>query len=287
VHSFLKPHDPQDVPLSYELLVAVSKLPKPSPNDSPIYSRTRQALNLLGKLYSFLLEPYTNTQYSLRDQLNSLSAGVHCILSLYIKGRSAFMPVQLYADIMHMVKNMFFCVAKTQCDDIDGKLYIILLGTDRLEVEFGNVHSMVGNNANADLLQLSLRVTTATETAAIQAARPEWDSSLRRLAIPALAKQGDDLDRGIDHINPASWVGDITVEGVNLRTCWAIGRGRAVTCLLDGNLDPRFDDLEEAGNIDILSPLGSLVQNDGLLLGEEDEEEELVRESCLIKHCNP
>jgi hypothetical protein len=62
-----------------------------------------------------------------------------------------------------MVKNAYFCVAKAKVDDPHGKFWIILLGTDRLEVLFGILRTMVGNDANLDLLQLGLRLTGTTE----------------------------------------------------------------------------------------------------------------------------
>lgn len=63
------------------------------------------------------------------------------------------MPPQLYVDIMIMIKNIFFCVAKTKADNPDGKFWIILLGTDCLEELFGILRTMVGNYSNVDILQ--------------------------------------------------------------------------------------------------------------------------------------
>jgi hypothetical protein len=159
---------------------------------------------------------------------------------------------------------------------------LILLGTDHLEVEFGNVWVTVGNDANADLLQFSSRVSTATETTAIQAAHPEWNRGPRRIIIPSLQKQGTAVDARVDHLNPASWVGDITVISINLKTCWAMGRAKAVTCLFEIGIKDPFDDFDSAGNIDILSPLGKLVQKDGLMLGEEDEAAEFAVSASLL-----
>jgi hypothetical protein len=60
----------------------------------------------------------------------------------------------LYTDIMIIIKNIFFCVAKTKVDDPLGKFWLILLGTDRLEQLFGILRTMVGNDANCDVLQI-------------------------------------------------------------------------------------------------------------------------------------
>jgi hypothetical protein len=90
------------------------------------------------------------------------------------------MPTQLYVDIMMMIKNVYFCVAKTKADDPAGSFWIILLGTDRLEILFGILRTMVGNDANLDLLQLGLRLTGTTltgttEVSTILAKYPHWD----------------------------------------------------------------------------------------------------------------
>lgn len=52
--------------------------------------------------------------------------------------------------------------------------------------------------------------------------------------------------------------------------------------LKEADIEVPFDDFETAGNIDILSPFSKLVQKDGLLLGEEDEEDKIVRRSSVI-----
>lgn len=80
---------------------------------------------------------------------------------------------------MMMIKNVYFCVAKTKADDPEGNFWIILLGTDHLEVLYGILHTMVGNDANLDLLQLSLHLTGTTEVSTIFAKYPHWDRAPR------------------------------------------------------------------------------------------------------------
>jgi hypothetical protein len=64
------------------------------------------------------------------------------------------MPTQSYVDIMIMIKNVFYCVAKAKVDTPHGNFYPILLGTDRLETFFGLIRTAVGTDTNVDLLQL-------------------------------------------------------------------------------------------------------------------------------------
>ncbi|KIJ33191.1 hypothetical protein M422DRAFT_264908 [Sphaerobolus stellatus SS14] len=154
VKSLLQPNDKQDVPLAHALLRTIASLGPAAADSNATYVHTHEVLIFLSKICSCLVEPYTNINLSLREQLNLLSAAAHCILWLYIHGRGAFMPVQLYEDIMHMTKNAFFCIAKMKHEVPNGSFYLISLGTDCLEAQFGNIRSMIGNNSNADLLQI-------------------------------------------------------------------------------------------------------------------------------------
>jgi hypothetical protein len=79
---------------------------------------------------------------SLHQQLVHLSAAAHLILSFYTKEKGGSMPSQLFFDLMTMIKNVYFCVAKMQIDDPDGSFWIILLGSDPLEVLFGKVRTI-------------------------------------------------------------------------------------------------------------------------------------------------
>jgi len=87
------------------------------------------------------------------------------------------MPTQLYTDIQLMIKNVFFCATKEKITNPNGRIYIILLGTDRLETSFGILSTMVGNDANANILQLATRFSHISEVQNILASNPSWDCS--------------------------------------------------------------------------------------------------------------
>lgn len=53
------------------------------------------------------------------------------------KAGTKLIPTQLYVNIMIMIKNVYFCIAKAKVDNPQGKFWIISLGTDRLETLFG------------------------------------------------------------------------------------------------------------------------------------------------------
>ncbi|KAG1818949.1 hypothetical protein EV424DRAFT_1539905 [Suillus variegatus] len=76
-------NDKQDVPLAFSLLTAIGRLPNATPDAAPTYAVARRILQLLGRLYSHLLEPYTSVELSLQHQLEHLSAAAHITLALY------------------------------------------------------------------------------------------------------------------------------------------------------------------------------------------------------------
>ncbi|KAF7344645.1 hypothetical protein MVEN_01624700 [Mycena venus] len=127
-------------------------------------------------------------------------------------------------NLMVMIKNVFFCVAKTKVDIPDGKFWLILLGTDRLETFFGLLRSAIGPDSNVDLLQLANRASGLCEIAVIMTEHPEWDRAPRRLKLPAVGEAGKILPSKFDHLNPTSWRGNTEVRHVSPLTCWIQGR---------------------------------------------------------------
>ena len=125
---------------------------------------------------------------------------------------------------MIMIKNVLFCVAKAKIDDPNGELWIILLVTDCLEELFGILRTMVGNDANLDILQLVCRLAGTTEVSNILAKYPHWDQSPQRLKLPVLSRESKEIPDSTDHIKPASWKGNVKVKDVSLQTSWKRGR---------------------------------------------------------------
>ncbi|KAF7326445.1 hypothetical protein MVEN_02615000 [Mycena venus] len=249
IRSFLNPNDKQDVLNAFSLLKAIWELPDAPANATPTFCRAREALKIFGKLGYYLIMPYVCVELDLSTQLSYLSAAAHLLLDLFIhdNARTSFMPVQTLVNLMIMIKNVFFCVAKTKVDIPDGKFWLILLGTDRLEVFFGLLRSAIGTDSNVDLLQLANRASGLAEIAVILALHPEWDRGPRRLKLPALSKAGKVLTSNFDHINPVSWKGDTNVRNVTPLTCWIRGR-KLVEEIFARHLREIYDeeDIEEA-----------------------------------------
>lgn len=163
IHALFNPDDQQDVKLAFDMLKDLWSLPPLKDHPNPAVVQTREALRILGKLLWHLLFPYICVDLTLSEQLEHLSAAAHLALTLYHQHGPKFLPTLLYVDIMIMVKNIFFCVAKAKVDDPKSSFYCMLLGTDRLEELFGILRTMIGNDANLDVYQLASRLTGTTQ----------------------------------------------------------------------------------------------------------------------------
>ncbi|TDL20018.1 hypothetical protein BD410DRAFT_899810 [Rickenella mellea] len=270
----LCPNDKQDVVLTIRLLNAISNLPVALSSDSPSTTAARRILRLLGRLYRHLLDAYLDVSCSLHDQLRHLSAAAHLVLALYAQNKGNFISVQLYYDTMTMIKNVYFCIAKTIIDNPDGSFWIILLGTDALEHTFGKVRTMVGNDVNVDQFQLGNRIHTAVECQKILHEHPDWLPTSRRLQVQRLDQHDDDISKKYDHISPKSWRGDVKVKGLSLQGCWLEGRRDAESELRDALITPPFEGMDSGDGFDIFSPFGNgrIVLIDGDIAPEEAHE---------------
>ena len=95
--------------------------------------------------------------------------------------------------------------------------------------------------------------------AVILALHPEWDRSPRRLTLQAVTRETDEFTYQVDHINPASWRGNVHVKDVNLHTCWLIGRQKAVELIPKAR--SVFESAEAKYDVNFLSPFGWILMN--------------------------
>lgn len=252
------PNDRQDVPLAYTLLKEVWSLPEPQSTDSPSIASSRRAICVLGQLFKYIVLPYIQTSLSLHEQLTYLSAAAHLTFFLYTHNNAGatFIPSQTYFDIMLMIKNAYFCVAKVKTRTPEGKFYLILTGTDRLEGTFGVTRTMSGTDHNCDVYQLSNRLTNIAECAIILSEHREWDRAPRRLKLQAITDENGDISAKIDHINPASWKGDVYVSNVLPITSWNHGRQRVEQEFVALDVAQALCALELRHDVDMAFPFG-------------------------------
>ncbi|KAG6905140.1 hypothetical protein DXG01_004635 [Tephrocybe rancida] len=258
IHAVMNPEDQQDVKLAFDLLKDIWTLPVASEKHSPGFHSGRESLRILGRLLFHTVFPYICVDLSLSEQIEHLSAAIHLALALYRQSRSQFLPTLLYSDLAIMIKNVIFCVAKAKVDSPDSSFWIMLLGTDRLEELFGVLRTMIGTDANLDVLQIGERITGAIEVLNILAKYPEWDHSR-------------ELPDTTDHIKPGSWKGDTCVRNVSLQTSWK--RGRRLINAEYPLLAEILKEVDVCPGADILSPFGKLLVN--APLDDEDIDESL------------
>lgn len=272
IRSLFNPEDQQDVKLAFDMLKDIWSLPRQSSNENPSVSAAREALWILGKLLYHLIFPYLCVDLSLSEQLEHLSASAHLALALYALAGKDFIPTNLYIDMMIMIKNVIFSIAKAKVDDPDGEFWIILLGTDRLEELFGILRTMVGTDANSDVLQLVSRLSGTTEVSNILAKYPKWDDSPRRLKLPAMSREsGEPIPDSADHIKPGSWRGNVYLKDVSLQTSWNRGRHQVEqVCEFTKSVLTKLDQNEA---IDMLSPSGTMLFD--MPLADDDIDESL------------
>jgi len=138
IQASFNPKDLQDVHIAFNLLKDIWSLPHIplATNPSPGFSKAQEALWIFGKILFHVIFPYLCIDLSLSEQLEHLSAVSHLGLLLYHGGGKDFLPTELYINIMIMIKNVYFTVAKAKADGLDS-FWLILLRTDRLEELFG------------------------------------------------------------------------------------------------------------------------------------------------------
>lgn len=80
----------------------------------------------------------------------------------------------------------------------------------------------------------------------------------------------------VDHINPPSWKGDVTVRTVVLQTCWIQGRKRVEREFESWNLKTLLESVEKNPGADMLSPYGDRIERD------DSEDADAVTDGNLV-----
>ncbi|KIJ68415.1 hypothetical protein HYDPIDRAFT_81345, partial [Hydnomerulius pinastri MD-312] len=174
------------------------------------------------------VHPFIKPNWSLKDQVTSLSLFAHTSFILFRKNGSAFLSNQLYSDTQTTIKDIIICIAKQQ--DLDGtqKFYLFWSGDDRLELLFGRVRMIGGHDTNFSFKQLIDRLGAAGDIDGVLRRHPELDQGHRRLKVTRTEHA--------DHLNPESWIGDVVANSVHLESAWREGRDQAISLLQDLNI---------------------------------------------------
>ena len=254
VESLVDPADKQNVPKAVALIQHLSRLRDLNTSSyTPSQLEEHHALVILGEAFDSFMRPFIDVQMSLTQQLTSLIKYVHLTFFMYRKHGTQFMTSALYSDSQATVKDILFCVAKQKVLDSSKPFYIIQVGSDCLEACFCNARTQT-HHRNFDILELSYKLAVASVISSIYLRNPELDAGSRRLNLTDAI--------GVDHVNPKSWIGDVTVDNVSLQRCWQQGKVGA-DAFLSSVFPP--NELEDSStafshpNHDLLRPFGAYI----------------------------
>jgi hypothetical protein len=107
------------------MLKDIWTLPRITTSTKPGAKEARESLWVLGKLLYHVVFPYLCVELSLVEQLEHLSAASHLSLVLFYQANGKpFLPTELYINLQLMIKNAYFCIAKSKIDDPEGSFWI-------------------------------------------------------------------------------------------------------------------------------------------------------------------
>ena len=268
VESLVDPADKQNVPKAVTLIQSLDQLKSLNISGySPSRSNEHHSLVVVGEIFSSFTNPFITVTMTLSDQLTSLSKYAHAAFAIYLKHSTDFMTSALYADSQAVVKDIYFCVAKQKSLNPQAKFHIIHCGTDRLETDFCLARTQ-SHHRNFDILDLANKLATSTLIDSIYARNPTLDAGSRRLKVTGAV--------GINHLNPKSWRGDVSVDRVSLQLCWEEGRKQAsslISLLYPGDPVADFSIILCLADHDLLRPSGRYVgfSNEADLSVEDDQ----------------
>ncbi|EDR04579.1 uncharacterized protein LACBIDRAFT_330513 [Laccaria bicolor S238N-H82] len=255
--NLLSPVDKQNVPKAVNLLQCLTLLDgQKTITNNPTLQERMRCIAFISKVLGSFLYPFINVELSLSEQIRALSRYAHLITALYLRHGLEFMSSALIADSQAIVKNIIFTTARLQISDPNIPYFILFEGTDRLENVFSHVRTQ-DHARNFDIQQLSQKLSIGAEIDAIFQRHPDLDRGhIRRNLVNA---------RGIDHMNPKSWIGDVRVGNVDLKSEYLAGRLEANEILNEHfhskSAAPNFDKLFSKPHTDHLRPKTEYIGN--------------------------
>ena len=278
----LNPTDKQNVPKAVNLIDDLCKLyGRNLVGVGPGEESRIKAVAFVAKVFSYFLFPFTKVEMSLSEQLQSLSTYSHLITAIYLRQGLAFMSSALFADSQAIVKHIIFTIARLQLEPTvpsSFPYHILFEGTDRLENIFSHVRTQ-DHARNFDIQQLSHKLSIAAEIDAIFQRNPDLDRGhIRRNLVNA---------RGVDHMNPKSWIGNTCVGEVDIEREYLAGRSLA-NDMLSGyfqgeNSVINFDRLFSKPDVDHLRPRKEYIGSRTVDGEAADLEDELPVTGQLLK----
>lgn len=223
----LNPADKQNVPKAVNLIQSLLELPDEIEMHQDILPSEKEwvkDVKFIGNVLSYFTLPFIKVEMLLSEQLCNLSTYSHLISALYKHHGLEFMNSALLADSQAIVKNIIFTIAHLQILDPNALYFVLLEGTDCLENLFSHVRTQ-DHAWNFDIQQLSYKLSIGAEIDAIFQHHPNLNHGHVRHNLVSMC--------GVDHMNPKSWVGNVCMGDVDIKTEYLAGRERANKMLAD------------------------------------------------------
>ncbi|KAI0748796.1 hypothetical protein BC629DRAFT_1243540, partial [Irpex lacteus] len=251
VRRLTNPSDSQDVPRAIEFIDAIHDLAAlPTDDCSPAELQELPIIAVVAEMFTSFLDAFVTPDWSLSQQVASLSKFAHTAFALFQTHGVNFMPNQLYGDMQTTIKNAIFCIAKQLHLDRTQPFYLFWTGDDRLEGLFGCARMQGGHNPNFTYKDFVDRVGAGVDIAAVFARHPRLNNGFRRLKVTRTEH--------MDHLNPESWRGRVIVSEVDLESSWAQGRKDATILLRRIHVTCDFGSVFTSNPVlDMLRPFGN------------------------------
>jgi hypothetical protein len=223
-----------------------------APSDNVDLASTTDSVRLLGHVLENFMVPFITPEFSLSDQIRTLSTCAHLLFVLFREYRTDFMSDQLYGDTQCTIKNIVFSVAKQQLHDPDVDVNANEDGTDPLEGHFAFMRMAGGHNSAMNYKQGVERNGWACDIQGVYGRWPHLHKESRRRRITRTEQK--------DHLNSSKWIGDLTAGKCDLVDCWTLGELAAVRILRAcSKLAPEkydFSTILATTGLDFLRPWG-------------------------------
>jgi hypothetical protein len=134
------------------------------------------------------------------------------------------------------------------------RLFLILLGTDQLEMLFSIIRCMT-HAKNCDFLEFYDRANMAYQVGIFE---NQYPNLLPRTKLDAPSRKPLDSSKSTsttDHSSLSEWDGDLETENVDLQSIWNVGYDNAKKLLLSYSYTQNELDLRSSSSITMLNPL--------------------------------
>ncbi|SJL17231.1 uncharacterized protein ARMOST_20777 [Armillaria ostoyae] len=248
VESLIDPIDHQNVPRVMKLLMAITQLKDLNTMGmDPITLDQLLCITIYGDLIDAYIQPFINPEYSLTDQLVSLSKAGHMLMALFHSHGTSFTLNQLYSNLQNVVKSSYVSIGKQQDLDSFQPFHIYQQASDQLELTFCEVWTD-DHDPNPDTLQLGEDLGAGINQIVVYKHHPTWNRGQRRLSYTG--------SEGADHVNPQYFKGNLISGSVKLKVAWSLGKMNAIKSLESAGVHFDFDRVLASEGIDFLCPFG-------------------------------